>query len=113
MQQHAKTWAAQVLRWSLAPFGNRFRTECGERSLRLDHHRVGNDCRERRQIGGSVGSVVQFVSLAVYDAVNAITGQYRPFYYQGAGPRDASIDAAAASTAHDVLVYYFPSQQAG
>ncbi len=38
-----------------------------------------------------------YSSLAVYDAVNAITGQYRPFYYQGVGPRDASVDAAAAA----------------
>jgi len=62
---------------------------------------------------GASAAWFSYVSLAVYDAVNAITGQYRPFYYQGAGPRDASIDAAGASAAHDVLVYYFPSQQAG
>src|ERR1041384_2127272 len=37
-----------------------------------------------------------YASLAVYDAVNAITGQYRPFYYHGTGSRNASIDAAAA-----------------
>ena len=28
-----------------------------------------------------------YTSLAVYDAVNAITGEYRPFYYQGCGSR--------------------------
>ncbi len=52
-----------------------------------------------------------YTSLAVYDAVNAITGEYRPFYYQGIGPRDASLEAAAAAAAHRVLVTYFPSQQ--
>ena len=52
-----------------------------------------------------------YTSLAVYDAVNAITGEYRPFYYQGVGPRDASLEAAAAAAAHRVLVNYFPSQQ--
>src|ERR1019366_5260006 len=53
-----------------------------------------------------------YSSLAVYDAVNAITGLYQPFYYQGVGPRDASIEAAAAAAAHRVLVNFFPAQQA-
>jgi hypothetical protein len=52
-----------------------------------------------------------YSSLAVYDAVNAITGQYQPFYYRVEGPSTASIDAAAAAAAHRVLVSYFPSQQ--
>ena len=52
-----------------------------------------------------------YTSLAVYDAVNAITGQYRPFYYQGSGAPTASVDAAAAAAAHRVLVNYFPAQQ--
>jgi hypothetical protein len=52
-----------------------------------------------------------YTSLAVYDAVNAITGQYRPFYYRGTGPRTASVDAAAVAAAHRILVNYFPAQQ--
>jgi hypothetical protein len=52
-----------------------------------------------------------YTSLAVYDAVNAITSQYRPFYYRGTGPRTASVDAAAAAAAHRILVNYFPAQQ--
>ncbi|HLK65083.1 MAG TPA: vanadium-dependent haloperoxidase [Bryobacteraceae bacterium] len=52
-----------------------------------------------------------YVSLAEYDAVNAITGQYRPFYYRSAGPSDASVDAAVVTAAHRVLVNYFPAQQ--
>jgi hypothetical protein len=52
-----------------------------------------------------------YSSLAVYDAVNAITGQYQPFYYRIAAPANASIGAAAAAAAHRVLVNYFPSQQ--
>ena len=62
---------------------------------------------------GSTPSGVWFAytSLAVYDAVNAITGQYRPFYYQGAGAPNASIDAAAMAAAHRILVNYFPAQQ--
>lgn len=52
-----------------------------------------------------------YASLAVYDAVNAITGQYRPFHYYGTASRNASIDAAVAAAAHRVLVNYFPLQQ--
>jgi hypothetical protein len=50
-----------------------------------------------------------YSSLAVYDAVNAITGQYAHFYYHFAGRPDASIDAAAARR---VLTNFFPSQKA-
>src|SRR5450432_3445847 len=53
-----------------------------------------------------------YTSIAMYDAVNAITGQYQPFYYRFAGPSSASIDAAAIAAAHRVLVNYFPTQQA-
>jgi len=52
-----------------------------------------------------------YLSLAEYDAVNAITGQYRPFYYRSEGPAGASIDAAVVAAAHRVLVNYFPAQQ--
>ena len=52
-----------------------------------------------------------YTSLAVYDAVNAITGQYRTFYYRGTGPQTASVEAAAAAAAHRILVTYFPEQQ--
>jgi len=53
-----------------------------------------------------------YSSLAVYDAVNAITGQYQPFYYRFAAPANASTGAAAVAAAHRVLVSYFPAQQA-
>ena len=52
-----------------------------------------------------------YTSIAVYDAVNAITGQYQPFYYRGSAPRQASVEAAAVAAAHRVLVNYFPAQQ--
>ncbi len=61
---------------------------------------------------GSSSVWFAYSSLAIYDAVNAITGQYRPFYYKGEGPARASIEAAAAAAAHRVLVNYFPSQRA-
>ena len=40
-----------------------------------------------------------YSGIAMYDAVNAITGQYQPFYYRIAGPASASIDAAAVAAA--------------
>jgi hypothetical protein len=52
-----------------------------------------------------------YSSVAVYDAVNAITGQYRPLYYHVAAPPDASLDSAAVAAAHRILVNYFPAQQ--
>ena len=52
-----------------------------------------------------------YSSLAMYDAVNAITGEYEPFYYRMAGPSNASVDAAAVAAAHRILVNYFPLQQ--
>ncbi len=63
------------------------------------------------QSPGASSVFFAYVSLAEYDAVNAITGQYRPFYYRSEGPADASIDAAVVTAAHRVLVNYFPTQQ--
>jgi hypothetical protein len=63
----------------------------------------------------SVASGVWFayMSIAVYDAVNAVHyREFEPFYYSGLAPRGASDEAAAASAAHRVLVNYFPAQRA-
>src|SRR5215469_10650920 len=61
----------------------------------------------------SVASGVWFayVSIAVYDAVNAIHRTYEPFYYDGVAPAGTSDEAAAVAAAHRVLVSYFPAQQ--
>jgi hypothetical protein len=47
------------------------------------------------------------VQLAVFEAVNAITGDYQP-YIGIAAPADASPEAAAATAAYRVLKTYFP-----
>jgi len=52
-----------------------------------------------------------YVSIAVYDAVNAVHHPFEPFYYTGSGPGGASDEAAAVAAAHRVLVHYFPAQQ--
>jgi hypothetical protein len=53
-----------------------------------------------------------YTSIAVYDAVNAVHGQFQPFYYQESASAGASDEAAAVTAAHRVLVTYFPAQQA-
>lgn len=50
--------------------------------------------------------------LAMYDAVNSIDGTHTPYLIEVPGTKHASIEAAAAKAAHDVLVGLYPSQQA-
>jgi hypothetical protein len=55
---------------------------------------------------------ISFAQAAVYDAVVAIAGGYQPYKLSLALQPGASVDAAVAAAAHDVLVHYFPAQQA-
>jgi len=48
------------------------------------------------------------VQLAVFEAVNAITGDYRPYLGSIVAPHGASADAAAVEAAYRVLSTYFP-----
>ena len=48
--------------------------------------------------------------LAVFEAVNAITGEFEPYVGTVAAPWGASPEAAAVAAAHRVLVTYFPEQ---
>jgi len=47
--------------------------------------------------------------LAVFEAVNAITGDYKPYLGTITAPSGASADAAAIEAAYRVLSYYFPA----
>ncbi len=51
------------------------------------------------------------VQLAVFEAVNAITGHYQPYLDLGSivAPHGASPDAAAVQAAYRVLITYFPA----
>src|SRR5271168_763654 len=49
------------------------------------------------------------VQLAVFEAVNAITGDYRPYLGSIVAPHGASPDAAAIQAAYRVLSTYFPA----
>ena len=65
---------------------------------------------------GGKGPAPSFVwlaysSIAAYDAVNAVDGQFQPFYYKGSAAPGASEEAAAIAAAHRVLVNYFPAQK--
>ena len=50
--------------------------------------------------------------LAVFEAVNAITGEYRPYLGTISAPAGASAEAAAAAAAHGVLEADFPAKAA-
>ena len=47
--------------------------------------------------------------LAVFEAVNAVTGDYQPYLGTIDAPDGASADAAAVAAAHAVLKNYFPA----
>jgi hypothetical protein len=53
-----------------------------------------------------------FVHLAMYNAVNGITGEYQLYEWHAMGPHAASPEAAAAVAAHRVLTTYFPAATA-
>ena len=49
------------------------------------------------------------VQLAVFEAVNSITGDYHPYLGTITAPSGASADAAAIEAAYQVLITYFPA----
>jgi hypothetical protein len=51
---------------------------------------------------------MSITQLAVFEAVNAITGDYEPYLGTIAAPKGASADAAAVAAAYGVLKKYFP-----
>jgi hypothetical protein len=52
------------------------------------------------------------VELAVFEAVNAITGKYQPYFGTISAPAGASADAAAIAAAHRTLVSLYPGSAA-
>jgi hypothetical protein len=50
--------------------------------------------------------------VAIFEAVNAMTGTRQPYVGTVSAPHGASADAAAAVAGHDVLVHYFPGAAA-
>ena len=81
----------------------------------LDHTPVANG--ETRVFGEQLGPArasraMAIVHIAIFDAVNAISGRYRSYTGLPAASRDKSMEAAIAQAAHDTLSALFPSQKA-
>ncbi len=79
----------------------------------LDHTRPGPT--EHRIFGEQFGPArssraMAIVHIAVFDAVNAIGGEYRGYTDLPRAPRGTSMEAAVAQAAHDTLVALYPSQ---
>jgi hypothetical protein len=53
--------------------------------------------------------ILATTQLAVFEAVNAVTGKYKPYLGTVAAPAGASAEAAAVAAAHGVLKSYFPA----
>ncbi len=53
------------------------------------------------------------VSVAMFEAINAIAGKYTPYVSKIAAAKGGSMDAAAAQAAHDVLVKICPDLTSG
>ena len=81
----------------------------------LDHTPVSPG--EHRVFGEQYGPTrasraMAIVHIAIFEAVNAITGGYQSYTGLPPAPADTSMDAAIAQAAHDTLVALYPSQQA-
>lgn len=74
----------------------------------FDHSALG--AKEHAGPGKS-SRAMAMVHIAMHDAIQAIAGRYQTFVAQTRTP-GASVDAAVAQAAHDVLVALYPSQTA-
>jgi hypothetical protein len=64
-----------------------------------------------RKFPGEAAVYMGIVHAAIYDAVVAIEGGYRPYAITPTVPPNASVEAAVAAATHRVLVGRFPDQQ--
>lgn len=81
----------------------------------LDHTPVAQG--ENRVFGEQIGPgrssrAMAIMHIAVFEAVNAIEGQYKSYVGLGSAKVGTSSKAAVAQAAHDTLVSLFPSQAA-
>jgi PAP2 superfamily protein len=79
----------------------------------IDHTPVA--AGENRVFGEQLGPgrssrAMAIVHIAIFDAVNAITGGYRSYTRLAPAPAGTSMDAAIAQAARDTLIALFPSQ---
>jgi hypothetical protein len=72
---------------------------------------TGNQALSASGLTFAEGHVIfAYEAVAVYDAVTAVEGGYRPFAVAVHAPTGASAQAAAAAAAHAVLTHYLPGQ---
>src|SRR2546421_9899020 len=65
------------------------------------------------QLGpGRASRAMAIVHIAIFDAINAMTGQYQSYTGIESAPHPVSIRAAVAQAAHDTLVALYPSETA-
>ena len=79
----------------------------------LDHTplKAGEDRVFGHQLGpGRSSRAIAIVQIAVFEALNAISGRYESYTGLPPAAADTSIKAAIAQAAHDTLVELFPSQ---
>ena len=75
----------------------------------LDWNRIAVDTAvANKQNPFAQARYAAIVQLAVFEAVNAITGDYQPYLGTITAPPGASADAAAIEAAYRVLITYFP-----
>jgi hypothetical protein len=75
----------------------------------LDWNEIAvNTAIANRQVPIAQARYAAIVQLAVFEAVNAIDGDYRPYLRTIVAPHGASADAAAIEAAYQVLSTYFP-----
>jgi PAP2 superfamily len=96
--------------WLLAIFSMVFALQCAHADVVTEWNVTAIDA------SAQTNSLVQSRALAithaaVFDAVNAIGGKYKPYLAEIKAPVGASQEAAAAVAAHAVLSWLFPAQK--
>ena len=74
----------------------------------LDWNKIAVSTVSQGQSPFAQARLMAITQLAVFEAVNAITGDYQPYLGTVVAPAGASADAAAVAAAYQVLKNYFP-----
>jgi hypothetical protein len=107
MNRHYKLAAIGILGFALASFTNRAAAD-----VVTDWNLVTVKATKVAGYNSNLGSRIEAIeSIAVYDAVNSIKKIGKPYHFFAPPAGPASLKAAVAQAAHDVLVNYFPAQK--
>jgi hypothetical protein len=73
---------------------------------------VGSEAFSASGLTAAEGHVIfAYEAIAVYDALMAVEGGYRPFAVDVRAPRGASAEAAVVAAAHRILAHHLPAQR--